>query len=56
MKKCRIKFADDTIDEETFNLTMGKLSDDLQGIDLQLTECNQDLSNLEVRIDEIFVM
>ena len=40
MKKCRIKFADDTIDEETFNLTMEKLSDDLQGIDLQLTECN----------------
>lgn len=37
MKKCRIKFGEDTIDEETFNLTMEKLKDDLQGIDLQLT-------------------
>ena len=35
---------------------MEKLKEDLQGIDLQLTECNQDLSNLEVRIDEVFVM
>lgn len=35
---------------------MQSLQDDLQGIDLQLTECNQDLSNLEVRIDEVFVM
>lgn len=56
MKKCRIKFGEDTIDEETFKLTMEKLQEDLRGIDLQLAECNQDLSNLEERIDEIFVM
>lgn len=56
MKKCRIKYATDMIDEETFEITMAKLQDDLQGIDLQLSECNQDLSNLETRIDEIFVM
>ena len=56
MKKCRIKFATDKIDEDTFEITMQSLQEDLQGIDLQLTECNQDLSNLEVRIDEIFVM
>ena len=37
-------------------MLMEKLKEDLQGIDLQLTECNQDLSNLEVRIDEVFVM
>ena len=56
MKKCRIKFATDKIDEETYEITMQSLQEDLQGIDLQLTECNQDLSNLEMRIDEIFVM
>ena len=56
MKKCRIKFGEDTIDEETFNLTMEKLQSDLQGIELELVQCNQDLSNLEERIDEIFVM
>ena len=56
MKKCRIKFATDKIDEDTFEITMQSLQEDLQGIDLQLTECNQDLSNLEVRIDEVFVM
>ena len=37
-------------------MLMEKLKEDLQGIDLQLTECNQDLSNLEVRIDEVFVI
>ena len=56
MKKYRIKFATDKIDEDTFEITMQSLQENLQGIDLQLTECNQDLSNLEVRIDEIFVM
>ena len=52
MKKCRIKFATDKIDEDTFEITMQSLQENLQGIDLQLTECNQDLSNLEVRIAE----
>ena len=56
MKKCRIKFATDKIDEDTFEITMQSLQENLQGIDLQLTECNQDLSNLEVRIDETLVM
>ena len=56
MKKYRIKFATDKIDEDTFEITMQSLQENLQGIDLQLTECNQDLSNLEVRIDETFVM
>ena len=56
MKKCRIKFATDKIDEDTFEITMQSLQENLQGIDLQLTECNQDLTNLEVRIDEVFVM
>lgn len=56
MKKCRIKFATDKIDEDTFEITMQSLQENLQGIDLQLTECNQDLSNLEVRIDEVFAM
>ena len=56
MKKYRIKFATDKIDEDTFEITMQSLQENLQGIDLQLTECNQDLSNLEVRIDEVFVM
>ena len=56
MKKCRIKFATDKIDEDTFEITMQSLQENLQGIDLQLTECNQDLSNLEIRIDDVFVM
>ena len=56
MKKCRIKFATDIIDEDTFEITMQELQDDLRGINLQLEECNQDLSNLEKRIDEVFVM
>lgn len=56
MKKCRIKFATDKIDEDTFEITMQSLQENLQGIDLQLTECYQDLSNLEVRIDEVFVI
>ena len=56
MKKCRIKFATDIIDEDTFEITMQELQDDLRGINLQLAECNQDLSNLEKRIDEVFVM
>ena len=56
MKKCRIKYATDMIDEETFEITMATLQEELQGTDLQLAECNHDLSNLEKRIDEIFVM
>lgn len=56
MKKCRIKYATDDIDEETFKITINELQKELQGYELELSKCRQDLSNLAKRIDEVFVM
>lgn len=56
IKKCKIKYATDDIDEETFEITITELQKELQGYELELSKCHQDISNLEERIDEVFAM
>ena len=56
MKRCQINYGTGDIDKEIYEITITKLQEDIHNFEFELSKCRHDLSNLENRIDEVFVM
>ena len=56
LKACKVRFGTGDIDEDVYRLTNEELQGKLDKIELELAQCQKELSNRKEEVDEAFLM
>ena len=56
LKACKVRFGMGEIDDEIYSMTVEALQSDLDKIAIELEKYNKDLSNLESRVNDVFII
>ena len=56
LKACKVRFGTGDIDEDVYRLTNEELQGKLDKIELELAQCQKELSNRKEEVDEVFLM
>lgn len=54
LKACKIRFGTGDIDEDVYRITNEEYQEKLDNIELELAQCQKELSNHKEEVDEVF--